>query len=82
MNAFHSEWEIKLRKTVLDRVRSHPKVEIVDDERDMGNGVIVTLKQGWTWDQLADNRVSGEDTPTKMLQALRLAHAFSGPYTS
>lgn len=70
-----------MAKSAIDRVRAHPKVEIVDDERAVGNGVIVTLKRGWTWDQLVDNRVSGEDTPTQMLEKLKWAHQFSGPYT-
>lgn len=66
----------------LDRLQRNPRVEIVDDEREIGNGVIVTLKQGWSFDPLQDNRVSGEDTPKQMLDAVRYAYAFAGPYTN
>lgn len=64
----------------LRRLREHPYVELVDDERSIGNGVIVTLKQGWSFDPLCDNRVSGEDTPSAALEAVRLAYKFSGSY--
>ena len=70
-----------VKRSVLDRLRSHIKVEIVDDERSVGNGVIVTLKQGWTWDAIQDNRVSAEDTPSQALATLRLAVPFAGPFT-
>jgi hypothetical protein len=68
------------RLNSLDRLRRCPRVEIVDDEREMGDGVIVTLRQGWSFDQLADNRVRGEDTPSQALKAVRYAHPFAGPY--
>ncbi len=64
----------------LDRLRRHPRVEIVDDEREIGNGVIVTLKQGWTFDWTQDNRVAGEDTPREALALVRTAQPFAGPY--
>ena len=65
----------------LDRLRRNPRVEIVDDERDMGNGVIVTLRKGWSFDPLQDNRVAGEDTPRAALDMVRHALPFAGPYT-
>lgn len=67
---------------VTDRLRNHPRVEIVDDERRSGDGVIVTLKQGWTFDPVCDNRVSGEDSPSAALSAVRAAHTFAGPFES
>ena len=33
---------------ILDALSRHPKVELVEDEREIGNGIIVTLKRGWT----------------------------------
>lgn len=66
--------------TTLERLRTHPKVEHVDVED--GNGVIVTLRQGWTFDQLCDNRVAGEDTATQALAKVRSAHQFFGPFTA
>lgn len=65
----------------LDRLRRNPRVEIVDDERDIGNGVIVTLRKGWSFDPLQDNRIAGQDTPRKALDMVRSALAFAGPYT-
>jgi hypothetical protein len=46
----------------LEKLCKHPWVEIIDDERGIGNGVILTLKKGWTFDPAFDNRVPGEDT--------------------
>lgn len=67
---------------LTQRIRLNSKVEIVDDERNIGNGIIVQLKKGWSWDQLCDNRVAGEDTPSKMIDALKSrTHKFSGPFT-
>lgn len=60
----------------IDTLRSHPRVKWVDDERSIGNGVIVTLKAGWHFDPLDyENRVQGEDTPSQALAAVRKAHA-------
>ncbi len=69
------------RRSVLDRLRGDKRVEHVDDERKSGNSVIVTLKQGWSFDVLADNRVAGEDTSSKALALVRQSAAFAGPYT-
>lgn len=61
--------------TALDRLRRHARVEIVDDERAIGNGVIVELKAGFHFDPIdPENRVSGEDTPTKALAAVRASY--------
>jgi len=65
----------------IDRLRACPRVEIVDDERAIGNGVIVTLKQGWTFDWTCDNRVAGEDTVSAAIKLVRSAQPFSGPFT-
>lgn len=65
---------------VMETLRNHPRVEIVDDERRSGNGVIVTLKRSWTFDPVCDNRVSGEDSPSAALSAVRAAHPFAGPF--
>jgi len=32
----------------LDKLRADPRVETVDDERGIGNSIIVTLAPGWT----------------------------------
>lgn len=65
----------------MGRLVAHARVEIVDDERSIGNGVIVTLVRGFTFDALQDNRVSGADTASEALTMVRRAKAFEGPYT-
>ena len=67
--------------TLLERLQRDRRVEIVDDERSIGNGVIITLKQGWTFDPWLDNRVAGEDTLSEAIKLVRRARPFSGPYT-
>lgn len=63
--------------TVMDTLRKHPRVEIVDDERSIGNGVIVTLRAGWSFDPIdPENRVRGEDTASEMLSSVR-THTFA-----
>jgi hypothetical protein len=61
---------------VMDTLRRHPRVEIADDERGIGNGVIVTLREGWTFDPVdPENRVRGEDTASEMLKSVRAAYS-------
>ncbi len=36
------------------RLKTHSRVEFVDDERAIGNGYLVTLAKGWTWDALQE----------------------------
>lgn len=71
--------------TNLERLRGDRRVDIVDDERNSGNGngngVIVTLRQGWSFDPLQDNRVMGADTVTEACALLARAQKFAGPYT-
>jgi len=64
----------------MDQLRGHARVDIVDDERASGNGVIVTLRKGWSFDPFCDNRVSGEETPSAALSAVRRSYSFSGPF--
>ena len=67
--------------TSLAALRKKPCVEIVDDERSCGNGIIVTLKQGWTFDEAQDNRVAGEETIADAAKLVSSAKRFAGPYT-
>jgi len=64
----------------MKRLVSHPRVEHADDERASGNSLIITLRQGWSFEPGIDNRVSGADTIAEALQMVRDAHAFAGPY--
>jgi hypothetical protein len=66
---------------VLGRLRAHPRVEHVDDERAIGNSVIVTLRQGWTFSAMEDNRVDGADSPSAALAMVRSAKPFAGPFS-
>lgn len=65
----------------IERMRMNARVEIVDDERAEGNGIIITLRQGWSFDPLQDNRVAGEDTIAAAVRLIRHAYPFAGPYT-
>ncbi len=67
---------------LLDQLRRCPRVELVDDERDIGNGILVTLRQGWTFTAGEDNRVFGEDTVTQAMAGVRSAQPFAGPYAA
>ena len=62
----------------LDRLRAHPRVEYVD--LDEPGSVIVTLRQGWSWDPMQDNRVSSEATATAALRAVTNVEPYPGPY--
>lgn len=64
----------------LAKLRADERIQWVDDERQIGNGVLVTLKQGWTWEAGDDVRTRGEDTLTEMLRAMREARPHAGPY--
>ena len=54
----------------LKKLEAHPRVEIVDDERSIGNSVIVTLKNGWRFNDEGEH-VFGEDTPEECLAAVK-----------
>lgn len=69
------------RLSVMDTIRTHPRVAYVMDERDIGNGVLVELKQGFTFEEGVDNRVIGEDTASELLRTIRRSEPFEGPYT-
>lgn len=67
--------------TLIETIRNHPRVEHVDDRRASGNGVVVTLRQGYTFDRGNDTRTTREDKLGGAIAAVRLAHRFAGPYT-
>jgi hypothetical protein len=46
----------------LDRIRAMPEVAHVDDERDAGNGIIVTLRDGYEFAADPGCGVRGFDT--------------------
>jgi hypothetical protein len=64
----------------LDRIRNDNRVEHLD--LDDPCGPIVTLRQGWSFDPLCDNRVAGEDTAGELLRTIRRALRYYGPYTT
>lgn len=66
--------------TTLSRLRADKRVQHIDDERNCGNGIIVTLARGWTFDALQDNRVAGADTVTEAKMLVISARPFAGPY--
>lgn len=62
----------------IDKLRADPRVEYLDFDDPCGP--IVTLKRGWSFDPLADNRVLGEDTARALLAAMKLAKPYAGPF--
>lgn len=62
----------------LKRIRRDARVKRVDTDDECGP--IITLKRGYSFDAGCDNRVLGEDTATSLLQSLRRAAPFAGPY--
>ena len=66
----------------VNQLRRNSRIEHIDDERNIGNGIIVTLKKGWSFDQLQDNRVAGEDMVTAAKYLVGRAYPFAGPFTN
>jgi len=63
-------------------LRAHYKVDLIDDERAIGNGIIITLAQGYSFDPWQDNRVCGAETVQEAWLTLRYAaRPYAGPYT-
>ncbi len=61
----------------LDRLRRDPRVMFVDDERAIGNSIIITLREGWTIDPLDPHAgVFGGDTIAEVRETLRHAKRF------
>jgi hypothetical protein len=58
----------------MQRLRTHPRVQTVLDERSIGKGVLVSLKTGFSFSPSADQHVFRADTATKALAAVRTAH--------
>ena len=49
----------------------HSKIEYWDDERDIGNGIIVTLHYGWSFEYNSHEGVVGFDTVKEAEHAVR-----------
>lgn len=68
--------------TTLARLRNDKRVELVDDERECGDGIFITLKAGWSFDPFQDNRVASADSPTEAWEYLQTAaQPFHGTLT-
>jgi hypothetical protein len=50
----------------------HAKIEHWDDERDIDNSLIVTLKKGWRFDSVGEH-VRGFDSKREAMQEVRSA---------
>jgi len=46
------------------------RVGFCDDERDLGNGIIITLESGWNFDGEHGLHVFGEDTIKELMASL------------
>lgn len=56
--------------TVIERIKAHPAVEGISDERGMGDGFWVYLKDGWVYDNPGEHALH-EDSPSECLKMLR-----------
>ena len=64
--------------TTLERVQNRPHVAIVDDERDLGNSIIVTLKDDYFFVADPGSGVRGFDTATEAEQGTRATAVYQG----
>ena len=64
----------------IKTLKVHSKVEFCDDERAIGNSIIIQLKQGWTFTPLDDNRIDGADNVREAYLLLKTATRHDGPY--
>lgn len=55
---------------VTDAILKHPKVQLVSDERRMGDGFWIYLKTGWICASTECGTIH-EDSPSKCLKVLR-----------
>ena len=53
------------------QIEQQPAVEFVDDERGLGNGIIVTLKEGYEFSVDPGCGVRGYDTFSEALREVR-----------
>jgi hypothetical protein len=60
-----------MAKTFLNILATRPWVAHIDDERNDGNSIIVTLDEDWVWDDEKDCGVRGFDTISQVLQGTR-----------
>ena len=58
---------------LIDQLRNHKNVEFADDERAIGNGIIITLNEGLAFEADVDCGVRGFDTLTDALAEVRTA---------
>lgn len=56
---------------LLDQILARPFIEHVDDERNIGNGIIVTLKEGYSFVADPGCGVRGFDTMTEAFNGTR-----------
>lgn len=64
----------------LANLQMHKRVEYIDDERAVGNSIIITLKQGWTFGDGPDNRVTGANNVADAWRVVLAAEPYEGPY--
>lgn len=69
-----TDWS-EVMKT-LDQIRSRPHVAKVDDERSIGNSIIVTLKEGYYFKADPGCGVMGFDTAREAADGTRSAEVY------
>ncbi len=64
--------------TGIQRLKRCPKVCYVDDERSIGNGITITLNEGWKWEMDTETSVRGFDTIKEAREELACVVYVSG----
>lgn len=57
----------------LRALHKDPRIDIIDDERSIGNSLIINLKDGWRF-RAPDEHVFGEDTAVEALASMKEVH--------
>lgn len=56
--------------TTIEKIKNHPAVVDISDERGLGDGFWVYLRSGWTYDNPGEHSLH-EETPTQCLKLLK-----------
>ena len=65
----------------LSSVSKSEKVQRVIDRRSTGDGILITLKKGWSFTVGDDARVDGAESWEEAWEVLQTAKRFLGPYS-
>lgn len=65
-----------MKKSVSDLLSKRNWISHIDDERDLGNSIIVTLKKGWNFQDGDKEGVRGFDTLAEVKKSTIASNVF------